>query len=264
MTYILKDKQEPQRLDEQSRIEEFSLEQELKNIRFTPNTKVLDAGCGSGVLCRYLEESHPEIVVHGCDISDHSLAHGRQESLSRSTKFYRHDLLVEPTAEKYDLIINRLVFHHLDLTQQQQMLKNFRESLRQDGRLCVIDLDGLFLNLGSMSEKLHHQMLLLSSQFQGHLTSARLLPKLLSTTGFKDIRWEVVCLDFQGESRKKEVDQWSQRFESALPFYVKAFGSEFEARAFFRRYLEEAARDDVTLFYNKFIVTGVRDLGDCL
>jgi hypothetical protein len=65
-------------------------------------------------------------------------------------------------------------------------------------------------------------------------------------------------MDFQGENRKKEVQQWRERFESSLSFYVEVLGSEFEARKFIKEYTHEASIETVPLFYNKFIIEAVK------
>jgi cyclopropane fatty-acyl-phospholipid synthase-like methyltransferase len=258
MSYILQDLSEPRRLDEQSQIKEFSLERELRTLNLGDAKTILDAGCGSGVLCRYFEDTYSHMTVHGCDISENSLEHGKGLSQKSTTKFYRHDLLQGPTTEKYDALVNRLVFHHLSNEQQKIMLKNFWSSLNPGGILCVIDLDGLFLNLGTTSTNLKHEISFLNSKFHGNLFSGRYLPSLISEHGFENVNWEVITMDFRGDSRVKEVSQWAARFENSIGFYKDILGSEEEARAFFKRYLEAASKDEVTLFYNKFVVTARR------
>jgi cyclopropane fatty-acyl-phospholipid synthase-like methyltransferase len=256
VNYILKNHQEPERLDEQSQAEEFSLERELAKLDFRKINKVLDAGCGSGVLCRYLEEKHPHLHLYGCDISQSSLEHCRENSRKTDTTYFEHNFVNASVADKFDLIVSRLVFHHLSLSQQKIGLKNLRSSLSDEGQICLIDVDGLFLNLGTSSEKLLEQMEMARSRFGGNVVSARYFPAFLKDLGFREVSWRVETLDFQGEARLREVAQWKQRFESSLEFYVSVFGSEFEARKFLKLYLEEAARPETTLFYNKFIVTG--------
>lgn len=257
MSYILRDPKEPQRLDQQSQIAEFSVERELSTLELDSVKTLLDAGCGSGVLCRHLEQRFSNLKVSGCDISESSLEYCRKHARREGTHFFRHNLLERPTDARFGVIVCRLVFHHLSLHQQRVMTRHLRLSLQAGGKLCLIDTDGLFLNLGTTSSSLLERMELVRQGFQGNLVSARYHPSLLAEAGFTNVRWEIVPMDFQGESRQLEVEQWRARFESALPFYIHLLGSELEARRFFRDYLEEAAKEHVALFYNKFIVTGV-------
>jgi SAM-dependent methyltransferase len=258
MNYILKDSSEPQRLDEQSLAEEFSLKNELCLLDFGRLKKVLDAGCGSGVLCRYLEENNPSLNLFGCDISEDSLKYCRTKG-SGKTQYFRHNFVEAPVDNKFDLIVSRLVFHHLSLDQQKSAIKNLKSSLPGGGSLCLIDIDGLFLNLGTSSEILLPMIETVRGRFGGHLTSARYFPALMKEAGFSKIHYEIKTMDFQGKAREREVEQWRQRFESSFAFYLDVFGSELEARRFLKLYLEEARRPETTMFYNKFIVTGTRE-----
>ncbi len=254
--YILKNQNEAERLDQQSEILEFSVERELRILDLAQTRSFLDAGCGSGILGRFIESHYPNIYVDGCDLSESSLAHCRKNSLRKDASYFAHNLLEAPTPKRYDVIVSRLVFHHLSLSEQRQMISHLKKSLAPEGKLCVIDTDGLFLNLGTTSESLIKKMDFLRSRFSGNLLSARYLPALFSEAGLSQVSWEMILMDFQGESRLKEVEQWRARFESSISFYIKALGSEFEARKFFRDYIEEASKDDVSLFYNKFVVVG--------
>jgi hypothetical protein len=97
-------------------------------------------------------------------------------------------------------------------------------------------------------------ILKVNESFHGNLFLARMIPSLLKEAGFKNIDWKIDLLDFVGDSRKQEVLQWKERFENSISFYEKIFASNSDARKFFKLYIEEISRDDVPLFYNKFIV----------
>ncbi len=256
MTYILSGKSEASRLDSQAEIPQFSLKQELEGIELRPGSRVLDAGCGSGILCRYLEHNYRGLAIYGCDLSRPSLSHAR--TVSTGSTFFNHDFIGKPLPGTYDFIFNRLVAHHLTADLLLKGFKNFYNALSNGGELVVIDPDGLLLNLGTLDPQLREQIGQVSQAFSGDLQVARVIPQLLTQCGFRDVSWRIEMMDFQGEARRLEVAQWKERFENSLEFYVRIFGTELEARRFIRRYLDEASRDDVALFYNKFIVRAKR------
>jgi len=257
MSYILKAISEGKRLDEQSQMEQFSLENELKGLKLKTTARVLDAGCGSGVLCRFLEEKFPSAHIHGCDLSKDSLEYAKGNTRNKNTKYFLHDIS-KTFYETYDCIINRLVGHHLDKEKIKEVIFNFHQSLESGGQLVIIDVDGLFLNLGTLSESLLSRIDQVNKAFTGNLNISRYLPSILDSAGFKNISWKIEAMDFQGESRKQEVNQWKDRFENSKDFYINLFGSEFEASKFFKDYTNEASKENVPLFFNKFIVQGYK------
>jgi cyclopropane fatty-acyl-phospholipid synthase-like methyltransferase len=256
VSYILKGSNEAIRLDEQTTIPEFSLYKEFEDIQISSGAKVLDAGCGSGILCRFLERKYMDLQINGCDLNQVGLDHAQKSSSNQGSNYFHHNIVEVPLAEKYDYIFNRLVAHHLGEQKLKIVFENFFQALNQQGKVHVIDSDGLFLNLGTLSNNLKDKMAILKNAFGGNLQVGRLIPSLLHEVGFKNISWRIQMMDFQGESRKMEVEQWKSRFESALPFYIQTFGSEFEAKKFFKEYIQEASKEHVPLFYNKFIVMG--------
>jgi cyclopropane fatty-acyl-phospholipid synthase-like methyltransferase len=106
MSYILNGTSEAKRLDTQTSMDKFSLEQELKNIRLKNGSRVLDAGCGSGVLCRYIKSKYPQALVSGCDLSLSSLEYAKQNQELLQTCFFQHDFVNHPFDEEYDFIFS--------------------------------------------------------------------------------------------------------------------------------------------------------------
>lgn len=259
MSYILKGTDEARRLDEQTAMEQFSLERELANIFIPSGAKVLDAGCGSGVLCRYLERTFPDTLISGCDLSESSLKHAKSLSTNSKSTYFFHDMVMNEFPEKYDFIFNRLVAHHLNEEKLVKVFSNFYEALNPGGEVNVIDPDGFFVNLGTKDAALKKMMNRVEGAFHGNLRIGRIIPSLLTSVGFKEVKWRIEVVDFQNVSRSLEVNQWKGRFESAIDFYIQLFGSELEARRFIKLYLAEASREDVPIFFNKFIVNAKKE-----
>jgi cyclopropane fatty-acyl-phospholipid synthase-like methyltransferase len=258
VSYILQGKFEAKRLDEQTHIDQFSIESEMEGIQIPAGHHVLDAGCGSGILSRYLEAKYPNIKLSGCDLSRDSLAHAEKNKLQNESQFFHHDMVQKQFNEKYDFIFNRLVAHHLSEEGLKMALENFYHALNVNGKIHIIDVDGIFVNLGSPSKSLQNKIEMVKNKFSGNLHAARLIPSYLQHIGFKNISWKIQAMNFEGKNRSLEVAQWKERFESSLPFYEGVFGSEFEARKFFKEYTDEAAKDHIPLFCNKFLITATK------
>ncbi len=254
--YVLKSKNEATRLDQQVTLENYDLAREFEHIHFDQNSKVLDAGCGSGVLTRFIELNYPATRVQGCDLDENSLSHARANKLRVKTDFYSHDIINDSLPETYDVIINRLVAHHLGEEACKRVFKHFYDGLNTGGKVYVIDPDGVFYNIGTDDTKLKAQIEKLMSQYQGDTMVARKIPSILHRVGFKDIGYHIQQMNFTGEQKLQEIEQWSQRLESMIDFLIMALGSENEARDFIASYTHELQKSYVPLFYNKFIVWG--------
>lgn len=255
--YLLNGNSEASRLDDQSDLENYSVESEIGHLNINSFKKVLDAGCGSGVLCRYLEGQGIH-NIHGCDLSSESLKHAKENTRNKSTQYFKHNISESPTKEKYDLIFNRFVAHHLGPKEFEKVAKNFYNSLDISGKIVIIDLDGYFCNLIGFSKTLDIRIKKLLNAFHGDLNMGRKIPNILTKSGFEDVSWEVKAMDFQGLEKEREIEQVRLRFENSMEFYINIFGTEFEAKKFKQEVLETMKLPDTPVFYNKFVITGIK------
>lgn len=70
--------------------------------------RVLEAGCGSGVLSIMLARAHPEWDVHGIEIQPHlnAMAQANAEALSLKISFSEADIRSFTSSEQFDLIVS--------------------------------------------------------------------------------------------------------------------------------------------------------------
>ena len=254
--YILQGEAELERLNEQSQMESYSLEKELSKVNLKRYQKILDAGCGSGVFAEYvLERKIGNVQIDGCDISKLNVDYlNLKYAQQKFINFFDADLVNDaPRENHYDFVFNRLVLHHLSRASCIQFLENCKKSLNSNGEILIVDLDGLFMNMGTINEVLMNSMNKVKNAFSGDLNNFRYVPKMLENLGFKRIETCIEVVDFQGEERKREILQWRDRFESSLEFYKNVFGGELLARQFFREYIREL-EEGAPFFYNKFII----------
>ena len=254
MSYVMKNENEANRLEEQSKNEHFSPEKELERIEIIPGSKILDAGCGSGTFSNMIKLKSPTSNIEACDIDHNHIVFAKQKQAT-GVKFFQYDILEHPLVEKYDHIFNRYVAHHFNEENYTKILLNLFNSLSDNGKLTVIDFDGLYSHIGSTNKDLKGFLELIHSNFHGDLTLAKKIPSLMEKVGFKKVSWDIEIQDFKDNNRMAEVEQWQARIENAFPFYVQVLGSEFEANRFKKLYLGEISNSNVPLFYNKFIIT---------
>ena len=109
-----------------------------ENIQLKKPVKILDFGCGTGLLSQEFYDQASEIL--GIDTSE-----GMLEVFNK--KFKDHDnarcenlnLEEKPLNEKFDLIISSMVFHHLNTP--GETLGKLAELLNENGQIAIVDLD---------------------------------------------------------------------------------------------------------------------------
>ncbi|MBI4084808.1 MAG: class I SAM-dependent methyltransferase [Candidatus Levybacteria bacterium] len=99
--------------------------------------RVLDAGCGEGIISRKLAEKGAEVV--GVDLSE-KLIELAQKEVSKNhlgIKFYHASLTDLSTLEigKFDMIVSNLVLH--DLEPLDIVLDEFNKALKSNGELVL-------------------------------------------------------------------------------------------------------------------------------
>jgi tRNA (cmo5U34)-methyltransferase len=112
----------------------------FKEIGFKKTDKILDYGCGTGLLGYGLLEKVGAITF--CDTSE-----GMLEQVKKKKEFYGYqnvsivkaDLLKDNIPETFDLIFSMLVLHHVE--DIKGILLNFSAHLKKNGVFCWIDLD---------------------------------------------------------------------------------------------------------------------------
>jgi len=256
-SYILEDSREGTRLESQSLLDLYSPESEISHLVFKGTESILDAGCGSGLMGRYFKMKYPQISYMGGDQSLERLK-SAEELNCHQFSFFKLDLFsmedFKKIPVKYDTIFNRYVLHHLK--NHQLIIQNFYEALPKSGRLIIVDFDGIFSNLGTNNTFLIECINKITSEFGGDVYVGRKLSTHLNLAGFKNISWKVQLMDFQGENRMAEVEQFKQRFEFGKENFVKILGSEITYHRFVKEYLAELSKPHVTMFYNKIIIEG--------
>jgi ubiquinone/menaquinone biosynthesis C-methylase UbiE len=260
LKYSMEARGEAQRLELQSQLPAYQIKAELEGIGVKNGDKILDAGCGSGVLSRFLVQNFPQVTVDAMDASAQRLSEAKalcDQQLQNQIRFKEADLGAIPSDDQtYDWVICRFVLEHVK--NPEKLVSEFLRVLKPGGRLCLIDWDGIIFNLyptspelGTMIEKIRHQ-------YPGDLGVGRKLPSYMSSVGFNLVKWKVEAISFQEETLAAERDQTESRLTFAKPTLVQILGSEVAAQKFKKLYCEEMMNTGATLFYNKFIVIGTR------
>jgi len=112
----------------------------FEKIDFDKNHKILDYGCGTGLLGYQLTEKVGHVTF--CDTSD-----GMLEQVKKKKEFFGYqnvsivkaDFLKNEISGKFDFIFSMLVLHHVE--DIRGLLGKFHNYLNEGGVFCWIDLD---------------------------------------------------------------------------------------------------------------------------
>ena len=259
MTYILEHTKEADRLEKQATQPSYNIEEELKHLSINSGDKILDAGCGTGILSRHLANRFSNISIEACDRSAIRLKQARELSgimPKDAITYFECDLVDIPVEENhYNTVINRFVLEHMSTP--LKALEEFYRILKPGGTTFIIDLDGILFNIYTENEELNQMLAKLNSELAIDLFVGRKIPTLMRKAGFSNIVWLAETMQFQGEELQQEFDNYKDRFTFAKPIIANVLG-EKKTEEFIRLYLEEMMKEGNVLFYNKFIVQGTK------
>jgi SAM-dependent methyltransferase len=267
MRYVLESKSEFNRLEHQSGLSAYDYQRELALAELPPlleGMRLLDAGCGSGVLARHLAREHTGCAVVGCDVSETRVHQAREAARDLpNLHFEVQDLArLDYPEGHFDVIVCRYVLQHLSREIRSAALAGLHRCLKPGGRLVAIDFDGGFLNLHPQpSSWLQEALQSLETRFPVDLRIGRKMPHLLVLAGFSETRWRIDVLEWRDELLAQERRLMDERILALEPVLAAVLGGTPEAQRFRTEYLAALDSPGCVLFYNKFIVTGRKPPG---
>ena len=219
--YVLESSAEFTRLEAQSRFPAYDYRQELDGLEIPTRARILDAGCGSGVVSRYLAATYPRALVTGCDFSANRVKDATAAAAPfglGNLDFQTRDLrALEFADQTFDVIVCRYVLEHLDAPAQLKTVAQFWRCLKPGGRLRVIDFDGYLYNLHPQPPGVAETLRQMEQDARIDLRVGRKLPALLESAGFAELVWDTQSIDCTGETLKSEARLTEERLTTALP-----------------------------------------------
>ena len=195
---------EAARLEEQSQMSAYSMQEELKFLRVSPSQgtpfRMLDAGCGSGVLSRYLSEHFMGTSIDACDFLEHRIRQAKTLcQLPSHHKIHFFTSALEQLSvpdESYDLVICRYVYEHL--ANHSKVTSEFFRVLKPGGTVYLIHFDGIIFNLYHQNKRLGRLISKFKANLGLDLFIGRKMPGLLCAAQFQEVQWTVEAISFQG------------------------------------------------------------------
>lgn len=110
----------------------------LSNISLDPGMVVMDFGAGTGLISSHVTPRVKKIIA--VDVSAAMLEKlAAKTELKNKVSTICQDILEQPLAEKFDLIMSAMAMHHVEDT--DRLIHKFSEHLKQDALVALADLD---------------------------------------------------------------------------------------------------------------------------
>ena len=108
----------------------------------TKPIKVLDLGCGNGILSQILLKKFPNANIVGFDITSEMLDIYKKKLTSYTNKFetIQGDFKVDDFGSNYDVILSGLTLQHLNSEERQKMYRRVYDSLNDEGIYITRDI----------------------------------------------------------------------------------------------------------------------------
>jgi 2-polyprenyl-6-hydroxyphenyl methylase/3-demethylubiquinone-9 3-methyltransferase len=107
--------------------------------RLPSSGRLLDVGCGIGVLDYAIGRDNPDLRVVGIDISEDSIARAREHHALPNVSFAAKSL--QSVDGEFDCVLFVDVFHHVPPAQHEGLLRAARERLSPNGYVLIKEIE---------------------------------------------------------------------------------------------------------------------------
>ena len=160
----------------------------------SPDDNILDFGCGVGLLEDFVLpklSNHGKVV--GVDIGSELIEIAQTQFASINNCEFR---IIDSSgqlsfpAQCFDIIVSNLVFHLLDKSQKETVLKEFLRVLKPDGRLVMAEIGKPTGVFGRWIKflTLHYWIKIWPYEINSIASFEGNLPQIIRSAGFRDVR----------------------------------------------------------------------------
>ncbi|MCH8148403.1 MAG: methyltransferase domain-containing protein, partial [Planctomycetes bacterium] len=244
--YALDSEEEPRRLDRQAEL--AGLEDHLSRIPMKPDSKVLDAGCGSGSMTRLMAKRTARGHVTGVDLNGKYLDYARevaQEEGIGNISFDTGDIFDLPfDDDSFDIVWSKYVLQWVN--EPAKAVKEFKRVTRPGGHVVCCNFDNLLVYNYPVDEALQSDIESVISGLIDPYVGRKMYSMFLGE-GMLDITVDIeadriftVIGKIDEERRRNMADQYT----ATLPQMTKIVGSQQKAESYIQRHLAYLDRED--------------------
>ena len=260
--YIMDDPREAARLE--AKVDPEAWVQKYVTHHIEPGMEVLSVGDGPGVILGAVCDLHPSVRGTGIDISpDRVNESARKNRGNPRARFVCGDAqAMQFPAESFDLVYCRMLLQYL--RNKERAVEEMVRVCKPGGRVLLQDLDGQLLwhypEDPALQRAVEKAVAALGDTGFDPFVGRKLF-WLARKAGLEKLHVQVDCYHLiAGEVAPDIRKQWELKLEIARPQMTRALGSEAEAKAYSRKFLEYLSRPDTLTYSTVFTVTGEKPL----
>ena len=226
--YLMENSEEALRLEMKTDPEAVRKQAEWCGVN--PGMRILDAGCGPGVVSDILNEFiQPEGEVVGIDYSEKRIEYAKERYPGNPKITYIHHDVRKPLNKfgSFDLIWARFLLEY-NRTESKEIVKNLSDVLNPGGVLCLMDLDYNCLSHYELSSDMENilskLMELLEREHNFDPYAGRKLYSYIYDLGYCGIRMNLVAHHLlYGNIKDSDIFNWIKKLEVATIKAVDLF-----------------------------------------
>jgi SAM-dependent methyltransferase len=260
--YIMDDPREAARLE--AKVDPQAWVEKYMAGHIEPGMEVLSVGDGPGVILGAVCDLHPSVRGTGIDISpDRVNESARKNRGNPRARFVCGDAqAMQFPAESFDLVYCRMLLQYL--RNKERAVEEMVRVCKPGGRVLLQDLDGQLLwhypEDPALQRAVEKAVAALGDTGFDPFVGRKLF-WLARKAGLEKLHVQVDCYHLiAGEVAPDIRKQWELKLEIARPQMTRALGSEAEAKAYSRKFLEYLSRPDTLTYSTVFTVTGEKPL----
>jgi ubiquinone/menaquinone biosynthesis C-methylase UbiE len=262
--YLIDSPEEMRRLERQAAI--YGTEDDLAALSLRPRDRVLDAGCGAGVIARTIARAIPQGSVTGLDREARYVEHARRRAAAEglgNAEFLTGDVLELPFEnDRFDIVWSKHLLQWVG--RREKALEEFVRVARPGGRVIAANFDGFLLQHYPLDAEVQRMTAQWFDAARDQLGFdnfvGRKLPVMLRDAGLVDVRVHTMpdrAFSGLGGDPERSLNQRTQ-MESVFGFSAKVFGSEDAAKDWNERFMRKF--DDPNTYWHctMFYVQGTK------
>jgi len=159
------------------------IEKIIEIAKINKNSKILDAGCGTGELLKLLISQKKNLKLYGIDVSDKMLEVAEKKLKNKAKLKMSSVENINFKDNYFDYVFSEDAFHHY--ADYDLVMKNFYRILKIRGKLVVVDVD-----FGFIGNKIFHWL----EPGNNKMHSKKEFIELFKKYGFKKIKQKKISL----------------------------------------------------------------------